>query len=135
MHSTVHAPVALLTAAVVWSGAAAAGAQALPAPPSADRQPAGPAAPRIAPLPESEWTAEHRRLAERYAGDGRADNQLRTLLNVPAIVEGLLPVTVYLSAESTLPARHRALLILRARGCAAASRCGPRTRRAPATAA
>lgn len=114
MQSTVHAPVALLTAAVVWGGAAAAGAQALPAPPPADRQPAGPAAPRIAPLPESEWTAEHRRLAERYAGDGRADNQLHTLLNVPAIVEGLLPVTVYLSAESTLPARHRALLILRA---------------------
>ncbi len=101
-------------AAGLLAAAPAAGQQALPDPPRADRQPAGPAAPRIAPRPEAEWTEEQRRLADRYAGDGRADNQLRTLLHAPAIVEGLMPVTVYLTEESTLPPRHRALLILRA---------------------
>ena len=90
-----------------------AAAQALPDPPLADRQPVGLSAPRIAPLPESRWTDEHRRLVEMYAGDGRADNQLHTLLNVPAIVEGLMPFTVYLAEESTLSPRHGSLLILR----------------------
>ena len=89
-------------------------AQALPDPPPADRQPVGLSSPRIAPLPESQWTAEHRRLVERYAADGRADNQLHTLLNAPAIVEGLMPFTAYLTEESTLSPRHRSLLILRA---------------------
>ena len=83
--------------AVLNAGPAAA--QALPEPPRADRQPLGLAEPRIAPLPESRWTSEHYRLAARYAGDGRADNQLHTLLNVPATVEGLLPVTVYLTED------------------------------------
>ncbi len=95
-------------------GASPAMAQALPDPPPADRQPVGLSAPRVAPLPESQWTDEHRRLVERYAGDGRADNQLHTLLNVPTIVEGLMPFTVYLTDESTLSPRHRSLLILRA---------------------
>ena len=90
-----------------------AAAQALPDPPLGDRQPVGLSAPRIAPLPESRWTDEHRRLVEMYAGDGRADNQLHTLLNVPAIVEGLMPLTVYLAEESTLSPRHGSLLILR----------------------
>ena len=98
--------------AVLHAGAAAA--QALPDPPRADRQPVGLSAPRIAPLPESQWTDEHRRLVEMYAGDGRADNQLHTLLNVPAIVEGLMPFTVYLTEASTLSPRHQVLLILRA---------------------
>ena len=94
--------------------ASPAAAQALPDPPRADRQPPGLAEPRIAPLPESQWTSEHYRLAARYAGDGRADNQLHTLLNVPATVEGLMPVTVYLTEDSTLSPRQRSLLILRA---------------------
>ncbi|MYD71162.1 MAG: carboxymuconolactone decarboxylase family protein [Acidobacteria bacterium] len=95
-------------------GAGPAMAQALPDPPPGDRQPVGLSAPRIAPLPESQWTDEHRRLVDRYAGDGRADSQLHTLLNVPAIVEGLMPFTVYLTEASTLTPRHRSLLILRA---------------------
>lgn len=109
LHTTV-AGAALL--AVLNAGPAAA--QALPDPPRADRQPMGLAEPRIAPLPESQWTSEHYRLAARYAGDGRADNQLHTLLNVPATVEGLMPVTVYLTEDSTLSPRQRSLLILRA---------------------
>ena len=101
-------------ALLIALNAGVAAAQALPDPPPADRQPASLSSPRIAPLPESQWTDEHRRLAERYAADGRADNQLHTLLNVPAIVEGLMPFTVYLTEESTLSPRHRSLLILRA---------------------
>lgn len=88
-------------------------AQALPAPPRGDRQPGRLAVPRIAPLPEAEWTGRHRALVERYSGDGLADNQLRTLLNAPEIVEGLWPFTVYLTEASTLAARQRVLLILR----------------------
>ena len=95
-------------------GAGSAAAQALPDPPRADRQPMGLSEPRIAPLPESRWTSEHYRLAGQYGGDGRADNQLHTLFNVPAMVDGLMPVTVYLAEQSTLSPRQRALLILRA---------------------
>ena len=63
--------IALTALGLVFPLAAGAAAQALPDPPRADRQPAGLSAPRIAPLPESQWTAEHRRLAARYARDGR----------------------------------------------------------------
>ena len=89
-------------------------AQALPAPPRGDRQPGRLTVSRIAPLPEAEWTDRHRALVEQYSsGDGRADNQLRTLLNAPEIVDGLMPFTVYLTEASTLVARQRVILILR----------------------
>ena len=105
----------LLCLALLWVWApVSATAQTRPDPPPRDRQPVAPTRPRVAPLPEAEWTNEHRSLVEQYTGDGRADNQLRTLLNVPAIVEGLMPVTVYLNEGSTVPAPQRALLILRA---------------------
>ena len=89
-------------------------AQFVPKPPRADMQPVGLTEPRVAPLPETQWTDVHRELVAKFSGDGRADNQLRTLLNVPAIVEGLMPLTVYLTEESTLSPRRRELLILRA---------------------
>lgn len=88
-------------------------AQALPDPPRSDRQPGGTSTPRVMPLPESEWTAAHHDLITKYAGDGQADNQLQTLLNVPEIVEGLMPLTVYLLEDSGLSPRERHLLILR----------------------
>ncbi len=69
--------------------------------------------PRIAPLPEARWTDTHRSLVAQFSPDGRADNGFRTLLNVPAIVKGMMPLTVHLSEESTLEPRHRELLILR----------------------
>ena len=94
--------------------ASPAAAQALPDPPSADRQPLGLSEPRVAPLPEARWTSEHYRLVGRFRGDGRADNQLHTLLNVPATAEGLLPLAAYLTERSTLSPRQRSLLILRA---------------------
>ena len=90
------------------------GAQALSAPPRADRQPVGLVSLRVAPLAERQWTDEQRTLVDTYASDGRADNQLHTLLHVPAIVEGLMPLTVYLTEESTLSPRERTVLILRA---------------------
>ena len=88
-------------------------AQALPDPPRSDRQPGNTSTPRVMPLPESEWTAVHRDLITKYARDGKADNQLRTLLNVPEIVEGLMPLTVYLLEHSGLSLRERHLLVLR----------------------
>lgn len=76
------------------------------------RQPAQLKAPRIAPLPEAQWTDVHRQLIDRFAG-GKPDTAFRTLLNLPAAVEGMMPYTNYLADESSLSPRHRELLILR----------------------
>ncbi len=72
-----------------------------------------PSAPRIAPLDEARWTDAHRALARIYAPDGRAGNDLKTLLNHPEVVEGVMPFAAYVTSGSTLPARDRELLILR----------------------
>ena len=71
------------------------------------------AEPRVPPLPESEWTDEHRALVARYAPDGNPGNALRTLLRVPALADRVFPVLNYVSNDSTLSPRHRTLLILR----------------------
>lgn len=95
-----------------WCGAsAAAEAQAVVEAPGT-RQPIQLRAPRIAPLPESQWTEVHRDLVAKFAG-GRADNAFATLLNLPELVAGVMPYTVYLSNDSSLTPRHRELLILR----------------------
>ncbi len=72
-----------------------------------------PTKPRVAPLPEAEWTAEQRTLVEKYAPDGVADNALRTLIRVPALADRVYPLLTYIANESTLSPRHRMLLILR----------------------
>src|SRR5262245_30387830 len=77
------------------------------------RQPAALTKPRIAPLPESDWSDVHRQLVAKFSRDGRADNALMTMLRLPELVEGVMPFTVYLSEESSLTPRHRALLALR----------------------
>ena len=69
--------------------------------------------PRVPPLPESEWTAEQRALVETYAPDGDPGNALRTLIRVPVLANRVWPLLTYVANESTLSARHRALLILR----------------------
>jgi alkylhydroperoxidase family enzyme len=84
----------------------------IPDRPPADRQPVVLAKPRVGPLPEAQWSAAQKELAARYS-QGPASNQLKTLLHVPDIVEGAMPFTVYLSDQSTLTPRHRAILILR----------------------
>ena len=71
------------------------------------------AEPRVPPLPESEWTDEHRALVARYAPDGNPGNALRTLLRVPALADRVFPVLNYVSNDSTLSPRHRTMLILR----------------------
>ena len=70
-------------------------------------------APRVAPLPESQWTAEQRALVEQYAPDGNPGNALSTLLRVPGLANRVLPLLTYVANESTLSPRHRAMLILR----------------------
>ena len=90
----------------------ALGGQALPDRPGA-RQPVAPSKPRIQPLAEAQWTDVHRQLVAKYSSDRRPDNGLKTLLNLPEIVDGVMPFTVYLSEESSLQPRHRELLILR----------------------
>ena len=71
------------------------------------------AEPRVPPLPESEWTDEHRALVARYAPDGNPGNALRTLMRVPALADRVFPVLNYVSNDSTLSPRHRTMLILR----------------------
>jgi 4-carboxymuconolactone decarboxylase len=69
--------------------------------------------PRIPPLPEAQWTDVHRQLATKFARDGRAGNDLKTLLHVPEMVQALMPFNVYVSGESSLSPRQREILILR----------------------
>ena len=70
-------------------------------------------APRVAPLPESEWTAEPRAVIDRYAPDGGAGNALGTLARLPVLADRVMPFLTYVSNDSTLSPRHRALLVLR----------------------
>src|SRR5262245_26699965 len=69
------------------------------------RQPAAPPKPRIAPLPESQWTDVHKQLVAKYLQGGAADNAFKTLLQLPELVDGVMPYTNYLSGESTLSPR------------------------------
>lgn len=78
------------------------------------RQPVAPSMPRIAPVPEAQWTDVQKQLVAKYAANGRADNGLKTLLNLPELVDGVMPYTNYLSNESSLSPRQRELLVLRA---------------------
>ena len=69
--------------------------------------------PRIAPLPESEWTAEQRAVIEPLAQNGRVLNIFSTMGRNPALFEAFLGYGAYLLNASTLPARDREILILR----------------------
>ena len=68
--------------------------------------------PRVQPLPDAQLTDAQRQPAEKYLA--RTDNGFRTLLNLPQTADGATPMTVYLTNDSTLPPRHREILILRA---------------------
>ena len=70
-------------------------------------------APRVSPLPESAWTDEQRALVEKYAPDGNPGNSLKTLIRVPALADRFMPLLTYVTNDSTLSPRHRAMLILR----------------------
>ena len=77
------------------------------------REPVRLTTPRIAPLPESEWTDRHRALVREYAPDGRVGNALSTLMHVPELAEAVMRFDRFLEQESALEARHRSLLLLR----------------------
>ncbi len=77
------------------------------------RQPVRLSTTRIAPLPESQWTDQHRALVREYAPDGRVGNALATLMHVPELAQGIMPFVRFLAQESTLEPRHRLLLRLR----------------------
>ena len=71
------------------------------------------AVPRVAPLPESQWTNQHRARVDRWSAELRIGNAFRTLLHVPELVDAVMPFLIYTASDSTLPARDRELLILR----------------------
>ena len=103
----------LTTLAVIAWGAVPASAQWVLDSPGA-KQPAALKTPRIVPVPEAQWTDAQKQLVAKYAPNGQADNALKTLLNLPELVDAVMPYTNYLLNESSLPPRHRSLLILRA---------------------
>jgi 4-carboxymuconolactone decarboxylase len=103
----------LVTLAVIACGGVPAPAQWVLEPPGA-RRPVALKAPRIIPVPEGQWTDVQKQLVSKYAPNGRADNALKTLLNLPELVDGFMPYTNYLLNESSLAPRHRSLLVLRA---------------------
>jgi alkylhydroperoxidase family enzyme len=70
------------------------------------------AGPRIAPVPESQRSAEQKALAERFASSA-IPNAVATYLNHQLLAEHILPFEHYVSNDSGLPPRHRSLLILR----------------------
>jgi alkylhydroperoxidase family enzyme len=77
-------------------------------------RPVLPAKPRIAPLPESQWTEEHRQRIAKFLPEGvRPGNSFRTLLNVPELVDRTMTFYNYVTRDSSLPPRIRELLILR----------------------
>src|SRR5687768_2155825 len=75
--------------------------------------PARGAEPRLPPVPESQWTDAQRTIVTRYSPTARATNAMRVYLHHPVLADNVLPFEQYISNESTLPARHRELLILR----------------------
>ena len=101
-----------LAAAVLTMSAGSTVAQVRPQPPGSTEV-VRLAESRVAPLPETQWTGEQRALVDRYAPEVRVGNAFLTLLNVPELVEAVMPFVIYTASDSTLPARHRELLILR----------------------
>ena len=102
----------LVCGVLVWLAPAELAAQAIPDLPGST-PPVRLTAPRIPPLPEAQWTDEHRAIVATYGPEVRIGNAFRTLLNVPALVEAVMPFLIYITSDSTLSARHRELLILR----------------------
>jgi 4-carboxymuconolactone decarboxylase len=70
------------------------------------------AAPRVAPVPEAQRNEEQRAAIARFAPSGMT-NAVATYATHPALATALLPYEHYLSHDSTLPPRHRALMHLR----------------------
>ena len=99
--------------AVVMAAQMGLSAQPLPARPGASR-PAQLSRPRVEPLPEAQWTDEHRkRIADFVPPGAPPGNSFRTLLNVPELVDHTMTFYRYVSQNSSLTPRIRELLMLR----------------------
>jgi alkylhydroperoxidase family enzyme len=72
-----------------------------------------PTEPRLAPLEESEWSAEQRELLAPMRRDGGVYNVFTTLARHPKLMKRWLPFANHLLFKSSLAARDRELLILR----------------------
>jgi 4-carboxymuconolactone decarboxylase len=83
----------------------------IPAIASSQSQPA--AGPRMAPIPDAQRTDEQRMVASEFASNGMS-NAVGTLLVNPGLARRIFTHDRYITAESTLPPRHRWLLGLRA---------------------
>src|ERR1051325_10093496 len=81
-------------------------ARALPDRPGA-RRPALPSGPRLAALPDDQWNDVHKAVVAKHAP------ALRPPPHTPPLADSFLSFPAYLSQDSTLPPRHRELLILR----------------------
>jgi len=71
------------------------------------------ARPRIAPLPQEQWSGEIRELMSGLERDGQVFNIFATLARHPALLRRWLVFGNHVLAKSTLPARERELAILR----------------------
>jgi alkylhydroperoxidase family enzyme len=89
------------------------GSQPLPDRPGGSR-PVALTQPRIPPLPEAQWTDEHKqRIAKFLPAGARPGNGFRTLLIVPDLVDRTMTLYNYVTQGSSLPPRVRELLVLR----------------------
>jgi alkylhydroperoxidase family enzyme len=71
-------------------------------------------APRIPPLPESEWTDEARELLQKIDGNGKPPlNIFTTLARHPKLLKRWTVFAGHVLYKSTLPPRERELVILR----------------------
>ena len=70
------------------------------------------AGPRVASVSERQRSDEQRTIAARFASSGLA-NAVATYLNHPSLAEHILPFEHYVSFDSILPQRQRALIGLR----------------------
>jgi alkylhydroperoxidase family enzyme len=71
-------------------------------------------APRVQPLPESQWDDEARELLESTLREGRVYNIFATLARHPKLLKRWLVFGTHILRKSTLPAREREIVILRA---------------------
>ena len=71
------------------------------------------ASPRLAPLPQAQWSEEQRRLITPLINDGKVMNLDATLLHHPALYGPRRQFGSYLQRESRLGVRARELLIMR----------------------
>jgi 4-carboxymuconolactone decarboxylase len=70
-------------------------------------------APRIQPLPESEWNNEAREMLEGLRRDGQVFNIFATLIRHHQLLKKWLVFAGYILGGSMLPPRQRELVILR----------------------